>query len=202
MSDFQVFMSIFEQREYDVVTRLQLPPSPMVFDLGGNVGLATRRMSMLLPGATFLAVEPDPNNREMFRKNNRALLEAGRLTLLEGFVAFEDGTASIDRSEGAASAFRMRTAETLDKEVLPCFSIETLIKKAAVETVDLAKVDIEGAEQKVFANCTSWIHRIKSIVIECHEPYSYDMFFADLNRVGWKFDVVDRNNAMTCVRRV
>jgi FkbM family methyltransferase len=201
-SDFQIFMSLFEKGQYDVVTRLSLPPSPIIFDLGANVGLAVRRISMRVPNARFLAVEPDADNRRMLLKNNQSLLAAGRLTLIDGFVAAADGVASIDRSDGCASMYRMREAGPGEKELIPCYSMETLMKKMDAQTIDLLKCDIEGAEQQLFADCAPWIDRVQSILIECDPPYTYDQFFADLNRVGWKHEVVQRNNVMTCVRRL
>ncbi len=200
-SDFQVFAELFEQYEYDIVGKLQLPEAPIIFDFGGNIGLGTRRMSMLLPKARFLVVEPDAENRRMYRKNNESLLAANRVTLIEGFVSARDGVAAIDRSSGNASGFHKREAGAQDKELIQCYSPETLMNKAGVQNIDLVKVDIEGAEAELFANCGGWVHAARHIMIECHEPYTYQKFFDDLNRAGWKFDIVEQNHAMTCVRR-
>jgi FkbM family methyltransferase len=202
MSDFQVFMDLFEQKHYDVVKKLPVRANPIIFDLGGNIGLATRRMSILLPNAKFLAVEPDPNNREMFKKNNLAMIDSGRVTLIGGFVAAEDGVATIDRGDGFAAGFRMRAAGAEDQEIIPCVSMGTLMQKAGADKVDIAKIDIEGAEQKLFATCAPWIQRIQSIIVECHLPYTYQMFFDDLNRAGWNHEIVLQSDIMACVRRI
>jgi FkbM family methyltransferase len=201
-SDFQVFTELFERREYDIVGQLSMPSSPMIFDLGGNIGLGTRRMSMLLPKARFLSVEPDPENRRLFQKNNQPLLDAGRVMLIDGFVSAADGVATIDRSSGNPSGFQMRQAGEQDKEIIQCYTIETLMNKAQAQVVDLLKVDIEGAEAGVFADCARWVGRARHIIIECHLPYTYDQFVADLERAGWKSEVLLKNNAMLCLRRI
>jgi FkbM family methyltransferase len=200
-SDFQIFMMLFEQGEYDEVAKLSLPASPTVFDLGGNVGLATRRLSMLFPAARFLSVEPDSENRRLLTKNNQFLIDAGRLTVVGGFVAPADGVATIDRSDGSASMYRMRQANPQDKEIITCYSVPTLMQKVAATSVDLLKVDIEGAEAKLFESCEAWIGNVACIVVECDPPYTHDLFLADLTRANWKPEVVFRRGDVICVRR-
>jgi hypothetical protein len=95
----------------------------------------------------------------------------------------------------------MRSPESGNGDLIACYSIETLIKNARVDVIDLMKIDIEGAEVDVFANCSSWIDKVRHIIIETHSPYSYEKFFDDLNRANWQFDVVDQNIEMACVRR-
>jgi hypothetical protein len=60
-------------------------------------------------------------------------------------------------------------------------------------TVDLLKIDIEGAEAEIFANCQTWISRIKNLMIELHSPYSEDLFLNDLKRANSALRVVESN---------
>ncbi len=64
----------------------------------------------------------------------------------------------------------------------PLFSTSSLkgIQAGNPPTIDLLKCDIEGAEQEVFADCASWLHRVRNLVIELHEPYLADRFLQDI----------------------
>jgi hypothetical protein len=43
-----------------------------------------------------------------------------------------------------------------------------LLTSNAIEAIDILKVDIEGAESDLFAECKSWISKVRLIVIEIH----------------------------------
>ena len=76
-ADFQIFMALFEQGTYDVVRDVKMPKHPVIFDLGGNIGLATLRFSNLFPNGTFLIVEPDDSNLAVLRRNTAPLVSCG-----------------------------------------------------------------------------------------------------------------------------
>ena len=201
-SDFQIFMGLFEEHEYDAVAKLSLKPEPTIFDFGANIGLATRKMSMFFPSVRFLAVEPDAENRKMLAKNNQSLLTKGKLEVVGGFVAPADGVAAIDRSDGVASMFRMRVPAETEAELIQCFTVETLMKKIGATWIDLLKVDIEGAESQLFGACGGWISNVGAVIVEVDPPYTHELLIADLDRAGWKSEVVECKHSVICLRRV
>jgi hypothetical protein len=42
------------------------------------------------------------------------------------------------------------------------------MKKYGLPEIDFLKMDIEGGEKVLFANCENWIRKIKCIAIEIH----------------------------------
>jgi hypothetical protein len=44
----------------------------------------------------------------------------------------------------------------------------TLMREVGIETVDILKVDIEGAERDVFSTC-DWMDKVKLLAIELHD---------------------------------
>jgi hypothetical protein len=38
-----------------------------------------------------------------------------------------------------------------------------------LESIDILKIDIEGAEKEVFADSTAWLGRVRAIIIELHD---------------------------------
>jgi hypothetical protein len=46
--------------------------------------------------------------------------------------------------------------------------MDTLMKETGLSTIDLLKIDIEGAEKDVFQDC-AWIKNVRVIAIELHD---------------------------------
>ena len=66
--------------------------------------------------------------------------------------------------------------------------MESLLDMVTAESVDLLKVDIEGAEKAVFdSGAIRWLHRIRNICIELHGPHCKAAFFRALE--GFDYDL-------------
>ena len=190
-SDFFVLRDLFEDQEYGPVAQFNLPPNPTILDLGGNIGLSVRYFLSLYPQARITVVEPDPGNLDLLRLNCQAATAAGQVTPVQGFAAAADGQAPIDRTD-QPWGFKKRDDATgpPDAELIPCVSIPTLLRTANFDQVDLLKVDIEGAEKELFADCRNWIGRVRNIAIETHSPYTVDDFYNALRAADWPFEIV------------
>lgn len=51
---------------------------------------------------------------------------------------------------------------------VPTLRMEDLFDEFGTSTVDLLKVDIEGAEQAIFSAPTPWLCRVGTLLIELH----------------------------------
>jgi len=189
-SDFLVFNEIFETGEYRPILQWNMPADPTVLDLGGNIGLASVYFASVLPKSRIVVVEPDGGNCEVIRRNTQGLTRAGRLRVIEAFVAARDGSAAIDRN-ARSWAFKMSNdSSSPSSEQIPCVSVSSLIRDTGFEHVDLLKCDIEGAESAVFADCREWIARVSHLIVETHAPYSNDDLYGHLRSAGWEFEVL------------
>jgi len=73
---------IFRQLILDGELNVGVEPGPQyILDAGANVGLATLVLAGLFPTALIVAVEPDPANSEMLRRNVSHL---SRVRTIEG----------------------------------------------------------------------------------------------------------------------
>ncbi|HEV7298776.1 MAG TPA: FkbM family methyltransferase [Tepidisphaeraceae bacterium] len=190
-TDFLVVREIFELGCYDPMHRMNLPRDARVLDLGGNVGLAARFIDTICPQGRFVCVEPDRQNVEQLRINCQPMIDANRLTIVEGFAGATDGVAAIDRS-GGAWGFRKSDSTNGDgADGVPVYSIPTLLVQHGFDRVDLLKCDVEGSEAEIFADCRSWIGRVKNLFVETHQPYTLERLYADLRSKGVAFKVID-----------
>ena len=48
-------------------------------------------------------------------------------------------------------------------------TIDMILQRYGIDRISLLKLDIEGAEREVFRNCSSWIDKVDSLMIELHE---------------------------------
>lgn len=186
-SDWHVLEEIFFDGEYAIADEFARDSIRTIVDLGANVGYSVLLWKTRFPEARVIAVEPDANNMAVAKRNAEAL---PGVTLIEGCATARSGHVTLDRSGGEAWAFRVgappKTGST-GADAIRAYSMDDLLQAAAVPNdapIDLLKCDIEGGEAELFADCRSWIGRVRHVIIELHRPYRSEQFFADLARGG------------------
>lgn len=189
-SDFLVLREIFELGEYDAARKWTLPRDARVFDLGGNIGLASVFFASLAPDGHFLVVEPDADNCRMIERNCRRLAHDGKLQVVQGFVAAKDGVAGLDRSWRAWAFHKVETIDA-QHEAVTCYSMKSLLQKSGFDRIDVLKCDVEGSEKEIFADCKDWIGKVDCLIVEVHHPYKVTDLYNDLHAAGWNFDIAE-----------
>jgi hypothetical protein len=54
-----------------------------------------------------------------------------------------------------------------------------------IEKIDLLKVDVEGAERRLFRDSPEWLTRVRCIIVEFHDGYSLPDFVRDVSPAGF-----------------
>ena len=189
-SDFMVFQEIFESGEYRPILRWNLPTNATIVDLGGNVGLASAYFGSVLAASRIVVVEPDHGNCQTIGRTCEKMIADGRLKVVEAFAAARDGSSGIDRN-ARSWAFKMAAGKADDAgEKIACVSVPTLMRDCGIETIDLLKCDIEGAEAELFADCKAWIDKVGHLVVETHAPFKIAQLFRYLDAAGWGFETL------------
>ena len=88
--------------------------------------------------------------------------------------------------------FRVIEANTENQDFdIISISILELIKMQNITSIDILKLDIEGAEKYIFdSTAEEWISRVKVIIFECPDrdsPGTTMNIFNTLKRNNWKF---------------
>ena len=176
-SDFLIFRQIMIEDEYAPLKHLN-PKS--VLDLGANVGLASIWFLNCFPDAFLVSVEANPDN---YRVVSRNLAPYGnRVQVVEGAVWFGRGNLTIVRRENQSDA-QVREALPSDppENRIEAWDIPSLMELGHFSTIDLLKIDIEGAETPLFQNgIEQWLSVTRNICIELHGPESEAVFFKAL----------------------
>jgi FkbM family methyltransferase len=172
-SDIPTFYQVFGMYEYDSPNLPQSARS--IVDLGANVGLAAVYFGLKYPQAQILAVEPEGSNFSIMVANTAAL--GARIKREHAAVWIHDGHINLQTcAEDGSSlgAWGVRTSDRIDNAsaVTKCFRLDTLLDNAGFGTVDILKVDIEGAELQVFSEgAEKWLPRVGMIIIETHDRF-------------------------------
>jgi FkbM family methyltransferase len=196
-SDRQVLHQVFIQEEYEPLA-LEYPN--VILDLGANVGYSSAYFLSKYPTARVVAVEPDPDNCALCRRNlspfgKRATVVHGaawpervRLVLVRG--AFRDGREWATQVKPAAHA----EGEVANVEG---YDVPALIGLTGGTQIDLLKIDIEGSERELFErNTDTWLPSIRNLCVELHDHDSAAAFFGALSR--YSFDCFRSGELTVC----
>lgn len=154
-SDQQIWIDAFDFAYH--VPPVEIEPDA-VLDLGANIGLTAAHYQAMWLDALVCAVEMDPENFALCRRNFSGLA----VNIAVGAVAGETSY----KKEGYWQA-----AHTITQPGEGTTKVETLPNLLSIYLPDagsiFCKMDIEGAEWGIFAN-HDWDERIRWLLVEIH----------------------------------
>lgn len=178
--DIGTFEHVFVWEGYNV----ELPVSPMtILDLGGNIGLASRWYANKYPEAHIFVVEPDLENFKILKIN---CLDSGKFHCIRAAVGPRDGFGTCDNPEALSHSFRFSTSEQCTD--LPVKSIKTLLRDSGLHGFDLVKMDVEGAEEQLFADVDSlseWLPNTRALAVEIHTDRARQLIHDAMSSSEW-----------------
>lgn len=166
-SDFRIYGQVMGREEYALP--LGQPPRVIV-DAGANIGLSAVYFANRYPAASILAIEPEAANYGLLCKNVAAYPQ---IVPIRAALWDVPTTAALVGQPGLYGAVRVQMTE----QPLPgtgmgevaTVTLTQLMADYQLDYVDLLKMDIEGAEQKVFAAAAPWIGQVNVIIAELHD---------------------------------
>jgi FkbM family methyltransferase len=154
-----------------------------VIDAGANIGDTTVWYATRFPEAEIVAIEPSPNNFDILSRNCAPYGDRIRLLRAALWPVAERSMAITGATVGA------QVQESIDANDLTCSSIDpvTILRDSGHETIDIFKIDIEGAELALFSgDCDTWLRKTRSIAIEIHSPEAREAVLSATRRNGFK----------------
>ena len=187
-TDFFTLREIFSLGEYEFAPGLAQAPVRTVLDLGANVGYSTLFLAQSFPDAKIIAVEPAPGNVRMAILNINAAGLRDRVTVHETCVAATAGKRYIDTNRFENS---ICVAHGPGPGIIETNAV-TIDSLTGGGVIDVLKCDIEGAEAELFRSCSTWINRVRFLMVETHSGYTPDQLTSDIRAAGGNFVVVHR----------
>jgi FkbM family methyltransferase len=181
-TDKYVIAEVLAGAQYDSICHL--PDVRTIVDAGANIGTSTVTLLNAYPGATVVAIEPDPGNFAVLQKNvqpygkravpiRRALWnDTERLTIERG--AFRDG---------GNWSFQVRSKSESDQYEVDGITVPALMNEFGLQSIDIFKIDIEAAERHIFDRSSAeWIPNVRYIAIELHDSECRQRFLAAVSQ--------------------
>lgn len=162
-SDEALFAELVGKDEYGYIAFKQEPK--VIIDVGANIGLSSRLFANRYPEATVIAIEAESENYKLLQCNANG---HPRIIPLHAALMSTDGYGHIvDVGEGDL-AYQVSLSSGEGPSV-KCISFKTLKQMYNIDTIDLLKMDIEGAEYELFKNNQINFSQVGTLVIELHD---------------------------------
>ena len=138
----------------------------LIVDGGANVGYASVYFANAHPNTRIIAIEPDPENCAMLRKNCAAY---PNIELVQGALWSSSANLIIENPTARSHAFRVVEFPSPTNHSIRGFAVADVLAHSGKQHIDLLKLDIEGSEEQLFSsNFSNWAGRVERILVEPH----------------------------------
>lgn len=114
----------------------------------------------------MIAIEPEPGNFKLLCRNIRRYTN---IFPLQAGLWNKEGHLRISNSTGESWSFRV--SEAAEDTGIPAISIDRILEKYGITSIDVLKIDIEGAEVEVLSGHPNWLGCVKNLIIELHDRF-------------------------------
>jgi FkbM family methyltransferase len=167
-TDFKVFRQIMVFGQYNI-SRITTKDVKTIVDLGSNIGLSVLHFKSRYPQALIIAVEPEASNFQLLQKNVKG---QSNVYCFNNAIWHSNKDLSIYDSGLGEYGYRVVDGNNKPVGTTEAITINDIIEKFQLTTIDILKIDIEGAEKELFTyNYENWLPKVRCIVIELHDMY-------------------------------
>ena len=157
-----------------------------IVDVGANIGTTSVVLLNEYPEALIVALEPDPGNFAVLQKNLAPY--GNRAMTLRCALWYRREELAIDRGhfrDGGAWSFQVRPTNGGDTAEVEGVTLADIMQRYGLKTIDILKIDIEGAERYVFeASVSAFLPKIGRIAIELHDEACRSVFFRSVGSLN------------------
>jgi len=166
--DSEIIISNIIREEYGYI-KLQGHAVRWIIDGGGYIGDTAAYFLNIYPESKVISLEPDIRNFEILKLNLRYYKERAHCI---NKALFGDNTKMMisgNSDTDSTGGFVSEESENENNMSVECVSIPSLIDEYKIDSIDILKLDIEGAEGSVLNKSSNhWLSLIKMIIIEIH----------------------------------
>lgn len=139
--------------------------TPLILDIGSNIGASTEYFNMNYTKAKIVSLEPNINNFNLLKENTKV---ENHKNCFNQALACEEKFVKLDTSSLDPRASKLNYGLNGDTH---CLSVNDILKNYEEKkfTPFIIKIDVEGAESDIFSKNTEWIDKFKIIIIEPHD---------------------------------
>ncbi len=154
---YDVYKGWWEAPEVNALLRW-VPVGGRVIDVGANIGFfATRFAQKVGPAGKVLAIESEDLNLRRLRKRLDHFISSGIVEILPGVVLDREGVAKLQINPDHPGDHKL-AASGVDVDA---YTLDGVIERTGWGTVDLVKIDVQGAEALVLAGAREILARYR-----------------------------------------
>ena len=162
--DFATFEEVILREDYNLT--INFNPSTII-DGGANIGLTSVFFANKYPQADIVAVEPEEGNFEMLKKNTK---NYGGINLIRSGIWSHSAILSVIDEGKGNNSFTVTEVLSARADSINAISIYEIMQERSWDTIDILKLDIEGAEKNVFeSDYEQWLPKVKVLIVELHD---------------------------------
>lgn len=192
--DAEILTQVFIYKQYDFPIGGGVKT---IMDLGANNGMSACFFSKKFPDSIIYAVEPDPDNFKILKRNTSGY---ENIKPVNKAIWFENGFIYLDDGD----SWSIKVDNLLGRKKVEAITISSFIEQNGIDHVDLLKIDIEGAEKEVFTSDTSFILSVRNLVIELHDWMKEGCakaFFNSFGNFSYALSIRHENILLTDIKK-
>lgn len=189
--DFASFCSAYKELFVNEILKFKAKSkSPIIIDLGSNIGVSVAYFKCCYPHAKIYAVEDDPRIFGYLIGNLKRLgFQDVQTTNMAAWSSDMELAFLPDGADGG----RIGSSTTVKGAIhVKAFDMGSFLDP--FELVELLKMDVEGAEWEILRVCERQMHKIKRLFVEYHSEFGKEQ---NLDSI---INILTRNGFRTIIR--
>lgn len=150
------FVRSYESAESEFLGKV-ISKTSVCLDVGANVGYFTLLMGKYAPQGSVYAFEPISLNASLLRASVE-LSDFENIEIIESAVGAFDGDVAFTQSaDSAYSSIRDTERKPIERLIrVPMTTLDTFVRDRPIQSIDVLKIDVEGAEGLVLQG-SQWL---------------------------------------------
>ena len=177
MKDGAVFLNTIEQlsnlyeiycKERDEKIKWKLPINPIIVDVGSHIGIYSIRKAIEYPSGLIYSIEPEKKNFEMLKRNIK--LNNLKNVIPINIALFDrEGHMKLYLDNFGSGQHTLIKKAKRSYKLVKVTTLKNLVRKIKPPSIDLIKIDTEGAEYPIILGGVSILRKFKPfLIIETH----------------------------------
>ena len=162
--------------------------APYIIDCGSNMGMSIIYFKSLYPDSRIVGFEADPYVFSFLKKNVQSFGFRDVTVINKAVWDVNDEALSFLAEGGAGGRVQEKSDQFKFVDVKT-----TRLSDYLTEEIDFLKIDIEGAEYKVLADCVGGLKFVKNLFIEYHsmenETQNLHLILQIVNEAGFRYHI-------------
>lgn len=164
---------------------------PVIFDVGSNIGLAIIYFKHLYPESKITAFEADKEIVEKYLRGNLINYGIRDVRIIDKAAWTEDCSLVFHNNGRAAGSLACKIDPEADQVTVSAIRLRDYLERE--DHIDFLKIDIEGAELEVLADCADQLHKVENLFVEYHgfrgKPLRCSNLLNIIEKAGFRYQL-------------